>query len=179
MRLFIALELPEGIKKEIANLQKKLRKAGGKATWVKPEITHLTLAFLGSVTHKEVGIIHKVLDEIRVGPIRLELNSLGCFPNPERARIIFIDLQGNLKELNQLARQIRQALEKEKVQFDDKSFVAHVTLGRIKKRQNLTHILKGVKPKKIEFSAQEITLNQSELSSSGPQYTKLKTLHLT
>ncbi len=179
MRIFIALELPEEIKKEIAKLQKKLRKAGAKATWVKPEIVHLTLAFLGSVTHKQLEIIHKILGEITFKPIKLELGLLGCFPNPERPRIIFVELRGDLKELHYLANQIRQNLKKEAIQFDNKPFVAHITLGRVKKRQNLTHIFKGIKPKKIEFLAQEITLNQSELTSSGPQYTKLKTLHLT
>lgn len=178
MRAFIALELSEEIKKEIEKLQKKLRKAGAKAIWVKPEIVHLTLAFLGSVTPKELEIIHKVLDEIRLRPLRLELGSLGCFPNPERTRIIFIDLQGDLKELHYLANLIRQNLKKEKIQFDDKPFVAHVTLGRIKKRQNLTHILKGVKSRRLEFLAEEISLNQSTLGHSGPNYTRLKTLHL-
>jgi 2'-5' RNA ligase len=178
MRVFIALELPEEIKKEIAKLQEKLRKAGAKATWVKPEIAHLTFAFLGSVTHNELGIIHKILGEIKAKRIQLELGSLGCFPNPERARIVFIELQGGLKGVHYLANQIRQNLKKEKIQFDDRPFVAHVTLGRVRRRQNLTHILKGVKSKKLEFLVQEITLNQSELDSSGPIYSKLKSVHL-
>ena len=104
MRAFIALELPEKVKKEITKIQKKLRKAGAKATWVKPEIIHLTLAFLGSVTHKELEIIHKILEEVAAKPIQLELSQLGCFPSPERARIIYVDLQGDLKELNSLVK---------------------------------------------------------------------------
>jgi 2'-5' RNA ligase len=199
MRVFISLELPEEIKKEIAKIQKQLQRAGAKATWVKPEIAHLTLAFLGSVTHKELEIIHMILDEIRARPIRLELGSLGCFPNQERARIVFIEFQGNLKALHFLANQIHQNLKEEKIQFDNKPFVAHVTLGRVRRRhpkprgvrgspdtelssgsgQNLTHVLKGVKPKKLEFLAQEISLNQSILGPSGPKYKRLKTLHLT
>lgn len=179
MRAFIALELSQEIKKELAKVQKQLQKAGAKATWVKPEISHLTFAFLGSVTHKELEIIHKILDQIEVKPIQLELAQLGCFPHPERARIIFINLQGDLKELKALAREIRKNLKKEKIWFDEKPFVAHVTLGRIKKRQNLTHVLKGIKPKRIKFSAQEITLNQSQLGSSGPKYIKLKRCFLT
>ena len=180
MRVFIALELSEKVKKEIAKLQKQLQRAGAKATWVKPEIAHLTLAFLGSVTHKELEIIHKILEEEvkKSSPLKLELKQLGCFPSPERARIIFIDLRGDLKELNHLVKQIRKNLNKEKIRFDDKPFVAHATLGRVKKRQNLTHVLKGVRPKKIEFLAQEITLNQSTLGHSGPKYTKLKEILL-
>lgn len=179
MRAFIALELSQEIKKEIAKIQKQLQRAGAKATWVKPEISHLTLDFFGSVTHKELEIIHKILNQIKTKPIQLELNSLGCFPHPERARIIFIDLQGDLKELKNLASQIRKNLKKEKIRFDEKPFKAHITLGRVKKRQNLVHVLKGIEVKRIEFLASEITLNQSILGSSGPKYTKLKTLHLS
>ena len=178
MRVFIALELPEETKKEIGKIQKQLQKTGAKATWVKPEIAHLTFAFLGSVTHKEVEIIHKILDEITLRPIKLELGQLGCFPHPERARIIYIDFQGDLKELKELAKLIHHDLKKQKIWFDDKPFAAHVTLGRVRKRPNLTHVLKGIKVKKLEFLAQEITLNQSELGSSGPTYSKLKSVHL-
>ena len=174
MRVFIALELPEEIKKQIAKLQKQLQRAGAKATWVKPEIIHLTLAFLGSVTPNQLEIIHKVLDEITPKLIKLELNQLGCFPYPEKARIIFLDLQGDSKELNQLTNLIRQNLKNQKVWFDDKPFKAHLTLGRLRKQTNLTHVLKGVKVKKIGFSAQEISLNQSVLGPTGPKYVKLK-----
>jgi len=139
----------------------------------------LTFAFLGSVTHNQLEIIHKTLNKITLRPIKLELNQLGCFPNPERVRIIFIDLQGDLKELNSLAKLIRKNLNKQKIWLDDKPFVAHVTLGRVRKRSNLTHVLKGVKPKKLEFLAQEITLNQSTLGHSGPKYTQLKICRLT
>jgi 2'-5' RNA ligase len=181
MRAFIALELPEKVKKEIAKLQKQLQRAGAKATWVKPEIAHLTFAFLGSVTHNEVEIIHKILEkEVKKSSLlKLELGLVSCFPSPERARIIFIDLQGDLKKLNYLVKQIRKNLNKQKIWFDDKPFVAHATLGRVRKRQNLTHILKGVKIEKIEFLGQEITLNQSTLGHSGPKYTQLKICHLT
>jgi 2'-5' RNA ligase len=179
MRAFIALELPEAIKKEIAKIQKQLQRAGAKATWVKPEIAHLTFAFLGSVTHKELEIIHKILGEKKLEPVKLELGSLGCFPQPERARIIFIELQGDLKELHYLVNQIRKSLKEEKIWFDEKPFKAHVTLGRVKKKANIVSALKGVKPKKLEFSAQEITLNRSILGSSGPKYNRLKTIHLT
>jgi 2'-5' RNA ligase len=178
MRAFIALELPEAIKKEIAKIQKQLQRAGAKATWVKPEIAHLTFAFLGSVTHKELEIIHKILGEKKLEPVKLELGSLGCFPQPERARIVFIELQGDLKELHYSASQIREGLKKEKIKFDDKPFKAHVTLGRVKKKANIVSALKGVKPKKLEFLVREVTLNQSALSSSGPRYTQLKKILL-
>jgi len=181
MRAFIALELPKEIKKEIAKIQKQLQRAGAKATWVKPEIAHLTFAFLGSVTHNELEIIHKILEEEvkKSSLLKLRLELVNCFPNPERARIIFVELQGDLKELNYLVKQIRKNLKQQKIWLDDKPFAPHVTLGRVRKQANLTHVLKGIKVKKLEFLAREITLNQSTLGRSGPKYTQLKICHLT
>jgi 2'-5' RNA ligase len=179
MRAFIALELSKEIKKELEKVQNQLKKAGVRATWVKPEIVHLTLAFLGSITPNQVETIHKVLEEKTGKSSSLRLEQIGCFPRPEKARIIFIDLRGDLKELNNLTKQIRQGLKKEKIWFDNKPPIAHITIGRVKKRSNLTDILKGIKVNKIKFLAREISLNQSTLGHSGPKYTKLKICHLT
>jgi 2'-5' RNA ligase len=175
MRVFIALELSREIKKELEKVQNQLKKAGAQATWVKPEIAHLTLAFLGSITSNQVETIHQVLEEIGQGkPIQLELGQVGCFPHPAKPRVIFVSLKGELVKLNSLVKQIREGLKKEKIGFDKKPFRTHVTLGRVKKRQNLTPILKGIKVKKTKFLAQEITLIKSELTPSGPVYSKLK-----
>lgn len=179
MRAFIALELPEEIKKEIAEIQTQLKKTGIKATWVKPEIVHLTLAFLGSIAPNQGETIYKVLKEnCPEKPIQLELEQAGCFPHPIRPRVIFVELEGEINKLNNLAKQIRQGLKKEKIWLDDKPFVAHVTIGRAKRRLNLTHVLKKIRVKKVKFSAQEITLNKSKLTPSGPVYSKLKRITL-
>lgn len=175
MRAFIALELPEEIKVEIKNIQQDLDKAGVQARWVKPEIAHLTLAFLGSITPNRVEPISKTLKEVagKIKSTKLYLSQIGCFPHPTKARIVFIDLGGELEKLNALTTKIRKGLKKEKIWFDKKPFRSHVTLGRIKKRQNLTKIIKEIKIKEIEFIANEISLTKSQLTETGPIYTKL------
>lgn len=179
MRAFITLELSEKVKKEIGEIQDQLKKAGVQATWVKPKIAHLTLAFLGSITPNQVEIIHKILEEIGQGkPIQLELGQLGCFPHSARPRVIFVELGGEIEKLNNLTKQIREGLKKQKIWFDNKPFRTHVTLGRIKKRKNLTHILKGIKIKKVEFLGKEITLDKSELTPSGPVYQTINKVKL-
>lgn len=181
MRTFIALELPEEIKTEINQIQQGLKKVGVQAKWVRPKITHLTIAFLGSITPTNVEpigeILKKASSEIR--PIKLHLAKIGCFPNPAKARIIFVDLGGELDKLNALTKKIRKGLKKEKIWFDKKPFSAHLTLGRIKKRKNLAKVLKKAAVKKIEFLAKEVTLNKSNLGSAGPVYAKLRRVFLT
>ena len=105
MRTFIALELPNRIKKNLERIQKDLTEAGVQARWVKPELSHLTLAFLGSITPDKVEPITKILEEVasQIKLVQLHFLKIGCFPSPARARIIFIDLGGELGKLNALA----------------------------------------------------------------------------
>lgn len=180
MRAFISLELPSQIKKEIGQIQAQLEKAGIQVRWVRPEITHLTLAFLGSITPNRLQPIEKILEEVasQIKPAKLKLSKLGFFPSPEKARIIYVDLSGEVGKLNALSIKIRKRLKKEEVWFDKKPFVAHVTLGRVKKRQNLAYLINRVKMVRVEFVANQICLNKSTLTESGPVYEKLKCVSL-
>lgn len=180
MRAFIALELPEEIKTEISKIQWDLKKAGVQARWVNPEIAHLTLAFLGSITPNKIESIGNILEAAasQIKPVQIHLLKIGCFPSPSKARIIFVELGGELGKLNALAIKIRKQLKKEKIYFDKKPFVNHITLGRIKKRQDLTQLIKKTKIKKVKFVASEVSLTKSILTESGPIYTQLQCVSL-
>lgn len=180
MRAFIALELPEEIKTEIKNIQQQLKMAGVQAKWVKPEIAHLTLAFLGLITPNKVEPIGRILEEVagQIKPAKLHLAKIGCFPDLAKARIVFVDLGDELGKLNALAIKVRKGLKKEKIYFDKKPFTAHITLGRIKKRQNLTKIIKENKIKRVQFIADKISLTKSQLTEAGPIYKKLTCVSL-
>lgn len=175
MRAFVSLELPQTVKKEIDEIQQKLKATNLQARWVKPEIVHLTLAFLGSVTPDKIEPIKKIIQNVvtKMNPVKLKLSQLNCFPNPVKPRIIFIKLSGELDKLNALAIKIRKQLKKENVWFDKKPFSAHLTLARIKKKQNLTSLVKKIKIKQVEFMANQITLTKSQLTNSGPVYTQI------
>jgi 2'-5' RNA ligase len=180
MRAFISLELPEEIRTEINKIQKTLKGKGIQARWVKPEITHLTLAFLGPIAPEKTKIINSILQEAtnQVKPIKLKLHQLGCFPSLQKPQVIFVSLQGELGKLHALAIKIRKGLKKEKIWFDQKPLSAHITLGRVKKSQNLTRFVKKAKVENIEFIADKITLQKSTLTNSGPVYKKLKSFTL-
>lgn len=180
MRAFISLEIPKEIKVEIEKIQQDLKKNGVQARWVKPEITHLTLAFLGSITPDKAEPIGKIFDEVasQIKPVEPHLAKIDCFPGPVKARIIFVDLGGELGKLNALALKIRKGLKKEKIWFDKKPFASHITLGRIKKRQNLTQLIGKIKIGKVKFVANEVSLTKSTLTETGPIYTKIKHIGL-
>ncbi len=47
IRIFIAADLPESVREELARIQAELRTEKFKFRWVKPENIHLTLIFFG------------------------------------------------------------------------------------------------------------------------------------
>lgn len=176
MRAFVAIKLPKEIESEMAKIQGDLKKTGLEAKWVKPENVHLTIAFLGSIDNKQVVVIKKILSPINrliEKPIKLRLRNLSAFPNVSRARIVFVDLFAEIERLNDLALKIRNELKNKRIWFDEKPFIAHLTLGRFKKPENLTYLIKKIVIEHVSFEVKEFFLYQSQLSSLGSIYTKL------
>jgi len=180
MRLFIALEIPQEVKKEITAIQKKLKTKHISCRWIKPEITHLTLVFLGETTPNKIGEIEKILKEAsaKISPINLWLAKIDCFPSPTKAKIIHLSPKGELSKLNTLVLKIQKSLKKQKINFDRRPFVPHLTLGRFKKPQNLARLLPKIKPLHQEFFANQLNLVQSILTPQGPIYKTLISFEL-
>ena len=65
IRSFVAIELPQNLKDEMAELQLKLGKGKtGNVKWVDPESIHLTLKFLGGVPADRIETIFQALKEL-------------------------------------------------------------------------------------------------------------------
>jgi 2'-5' RNA ligase len=96
LRMFIALDLPAGLKEEIAVLQEALRSKAPKGVrWVRPEGVHLTLKFLGWVEEERTGTIEKVLrrEASQEKAFDLRLTGLGCFPHRRSPRVIWVGVE--------------------------------------------------------------------------------------
>ena len=180
MRIFIALDIPEKIKKEISKTQNQLKSSGVQTRLVKPNNTHLTLVFLGETAPNKVGEIEKILKEVsgQISPVNLWLEKIDCFPSPTKAKIIYLSLKGELGKLNALALKIRKLLKRQKINFDQKSFVPHLTLGRLKKLQNISGLLSKIKILRQEFFVHQLKLIQSTLTPQGPVYKTLASFEL-
>jgi len=180
MRIFSALEIPEKVKKEISKIQSQLRTANVQARWVRPEIAHLTVVFLGETSPNKVREIEKILKEAssQISPVGLWLDKIDRFPSPTRAKIIHLLLKGELGKLNTLSLKIQKSLKNKKIYFDQKPFVPHLTLGRLKKPQNLNGSLSKIKIPRLKFFINQLNLIQSTLTPQGPIYKTLASFEL-
>ena len=61
MRLFVALELPAEVQREVAERVRRERPSLPPARWVRPEAWHLTLSFLGETDPAAVAPLERAL----------------------------------------------------------------------------------------------------------------------
>ncbi|MGB9607971.1 MAG: RNA 2',3'-cyclic phosphodiesterase, partial [bacterium] len=64
IRCFIALLLPEEIKKKAVEVQNRLRKANADVKWVEKENLHITLRFLGEIEEEKVEKVKRLMEEV-------------------------------------------------------------------------------------------------------------------
>lgn len=171
MRLFIAVPVPALFADRLDSLLSDRRGTFPPASWPRPASIHLTLAFLGEQDDRTLPCISTALSSA-VSPIRsfTALPSVfGVFPDERRARIGWIGLEprGLLDDLDS---RIRRALFRESISFDDKPFVPHLTVVRMRAPWNRDEVSRFVGtrlPEDLRFEVQGVVLYRSVLTPSG------------
>jgi len=169
MRAFIAIEIPDNIKKDIINIQQQLPEFVGKKTEI--ENLHLTLKFLGWVDDKKIEEVKKILEKIKYPKFETEIRSLGIFAD----RIIWLSML-NCDELQkQIDDRLLGLFEKEE------RFMGHLTIGRVKQlksRKKFKEELERIRIKPLKFEISEFILKKSTLRRSGPIYEDIESYNL-
>ncbi len=184
MRCFIAISLPEEIKKGMMAIQDRLKASGADVSWTQPEGMHLTLKFLGEIEEKMPPQIETVLGIVvaSVRPFLLDVSGMGVFPDMRRPRVVWIGIRGNDDSLIRLQGGIEKELEMIGFPAEDRRFAPHITLGRIRSPGKAEHLLTLIEEEKdMEldgFKVSDVHLIQSELRPAGAIYTKLYSVEL-
>lgn len=177
MRLFIAADINSRSKKFIKRKLKLLKsELGNELKWVKKDNWHLTLKFIGEASEAEKENLIKVLKNIEFenkGQY-INFNRVGAFPELKRAKVIYLAPA----EAKDTLKRIHDKLEVETVKYgfkrDDRDFIPHLTLGRVKNSYIKIHDkFKGQNFVNIYAKIESITLYQSELKKEGPEYIEL------
>jgi RNA 2',3'-cyclic 3'-phosphodiesterase len=170
LRLFVALELPDAVREALAA-------AGASAdpdAWrpVAAASLHLTLAFLGSRPPGDVAAIAGVLDAEAGSPApRLALRDALLLP-PRRPRVLTVALDDPGGTLAALQERVSAGLEAAGVYTpEQRAFRAHITVARLRPRARATR--QALALDATPFTADRLTLFQSQLHPKGARYTPL------
>ena len=137
IRAFIAVELDESVKARIAHIIESLRRERIEGLrLVRPEGVHLTLKFFGDIDEQQVAAITDAMSSVaaRHAPFNLTLGAPGAFPNANRARVLWIGVEGDLQPLRLLQGSVEKTLGAAGFPPEKQPFNPHLTIGRMRHR---------------------------------------------
>ncbi|MCX5700884.1 MAG: RNA 2',3'-cyclic phosphodiesterase [Candidatus Omnitrophica bacterium] len=187
MRTFIAIDLPDNIKETLRQLQDKLKASGAEVNWVEPENIHLTLKFLGEIDKALLPKIISVIEAAALSTTQFtaKISSCGAFPKLNFPKIIWLGVDSGADKIKDIARGLEDSLAQLGVPKEERTFSAHITIGRTKSQQNRDKLIQGLgelgsclEKDSLEFNVGKISLFKSTLTPNGSIYEVLKEVNL-
>ena len=181
IRLFVALIIPDETKNQIRAIRKKIFPDEGKFRWEDNSKIHLTLKFIGEVKEE---LLKPIIEELNFlehfQKINCSVERFGFFfKTKDEPRILWLGLDLD-KSIYSIVDALNQRLLNFSIPIENRKFKAHLTLLRIKEKVEKDFIDKfsNADLPEISFTANEIVLMKSELSSSGSIYKEIKKYYL-
>jgi RNA 2',3'-cyclic 3'-phosphodiesterase len=187
MRAFIAIDLPQAIKKHLSQLEEKLQTRLSGVKWVEPANIHITLKFLGEIDTQTKTPVSAALNEIaaETAAFPVRISSAGAFPDTKYPRIVWLGASQGNSQAGQIAAKLEESMEKLGFARENREFSCHLTIARVKQGNDKLKLAEGIaeidrqlSASCLEFTAEKITLFKSTLSAKGPLYEKLHEANL-
>jgi 2'-5' RNA ligase len=132
MRAFIGLPLPEELTRSIAALTAQSARHAGAFRFVRAADLHVTMKFLGQIDLAASAELIARLGAVAAAHAAPELRATRAwaFPEPERARVITLELADPAGELRALAHELDELAAEFGVERETRVFLPHITLAR-------------------------------------------------
>jgi 2'-5' RNA ligase len=176
MRAFIAIDLDEPIRRQIAEVQATLSRRLPTVRWVPPERMHLTLAFLGEIDDSMAAAVAAALRAWgdRQSAFEIEIAGLGAFPERGPARVIWLGINDATGRLAACHAACESAIEELGIARETRPFAPHLTLARIKEPRlgwDVRNVVVSVAaPRTGVMRVGGVTFYESTLARAGPRY---------
>ena len=183
MRSFIAIELPETIKKALAEFQQELGKCGADVRWARPENIHLTLKFLGNIEEDKADVIAEKIKGTCKGRsgFKLNISGTGVFPNKRSPRVLWAGIELN-DEITTLQKGIEETMASVGFKPEKRRFSPHLTLGRFRSSRGKQAVLDKMGAYRENIfglmDVNSVLLMRSDLGPRGATYTKIAQAYL-
>jgi 2'-5' RNA ligase len=184
IRVFMAITPPTILQQTLAEVRQAVQHLAPSWRWVTSNHIHLTLKFLGNVPDEAVTSLLQALAYATQGQsvFPLRARALGCFPQPARARVLWVGLDDPGQALGYLNEGLMAALTPLGFPPEKRPFHPHLTLARaqngVRASQLWSMLQKYHNLDFGEFLVTQLHLVQSELQRAGSQHTILRSVTL-
>lgn len=180
LRLFIGIDVGTAWTDRLSAAADALRDDLGRAVrWVRPELYHVTVVFLGNQPPETVPTIERALSTAasNVEPFAIHLTDLRRIGAHEHGALVagVADPSGRLQAFRAA---LDAELRRHHVAFDSKRLVPHVTLGRPRGRSGPVPLSPLDLHDTPPLTVREINLVKSDLLPTGPRYETIVAAHL-
>ena len=145
-RQFVAV-VPEGLAENgeltrlLSKMKRTLRDRETPVRWVAPDLWHVTLHFLGEQPDGDERLRNLLASWApKSSDLRLRLQGVGAFPEPEAARVLWVGVQASQEFLN-LQVELGQRLREACFAFEEREFRPHLTLARFRNPISATDLI--------------------------------------
>jgi len=170
-RLFVAIRPPAAIR---AILLGAMGGISG-ARWQSEDQLHLTLRFVGEVDRHLAGDVHAALGAIHQPAFEIALNGIGAFDRRGWPDAVWAGVTPH-EPLKALHKKVDAALTRVGVPPDQRAFLPHITLARLKRGSgtvgNLLECSGGLTSP--PFAVDHIALYESALTPDGAVYSLIE-----
>lgn len=200
-RIFIAINLPEDIKRNFVEIQQKW--ADLPVRWTKKASLHITLVFLGYMSDEELYQVCEITKKVARlhQPFFINFKKVLFGPPGKSPRMIWVEgacpelVEGkNIDKLSYLKQDLENSLTSAKLEYKPENFTPyrnrvsgagrgfspHITLARIRMQEwrDLRQSPKIEENISLSFSVNSIEIMESQLLRGGAEYTVLESAPL-
>ncbi|KZX17119.1 2',5' RNA ligase family [Methanobrevibacter cuticularis] len=182
IRSFLAIEIDIDLIAKIQKIQNELKNINANIKYIEEENMHFTLKFFGEITEDMIEEISIAIKETIANhqPINLSIKGTGTFPNENNIKVLWVGITNN-QDLINLQKDLDEKFNE--LGFKkEKSYIPHLTIGRMKNPKNKSQVKKildsfkdiGIGNMKIA----KLYLKKSELTPNGPIYSDIAVFNL-
>ena len=172
MRLFIAIDFSESIKKSLLSGADILRGASIKGSFPAKENFHITLAFLGEVNKEHLGDLKHIMDAITLAEYPITIGHFGRKKGKDGD--LYYRAVSVPESLQKMREGLADRLKTAGFEPDEMPFNAHITVGRkVLLKEGCTMAMLSEKVTDISYTVSEIVLMESVSDKGKVRYVPL------
>ncbi len=180
MRCFLAIDVNNGIAKQIVELQNRMKKLDVDVKFVKKENLHFTMVFFGELNENEVNMTKAKIGDalVDIHEFRMKIGGIGYFGGKNYIKVIWLGVKEGEDQFLEMVRRIKNY-----VNFGEfNTHSPHITLCRVKSARNKDSLFRFINENKDvyigEITVKNVKLKSSTLTPKGPIYKDISIFNL-